>query len=152
MTMEVILLEKIKNLGALGARIKVKPGYARNFLIPQGKATLATAANIAAFEAQRMDIERSEKDTLLAAQRRSEQLTALGVVIIRQRAGAEGRLFGSVGAADIASALTDAGVEINKSAVRLSTGSLRIVGDHEVRIHLHPEVDAVVTISIVAEE
>ncbi|CAK0751630.1 50S ribosomal subunit protein L9 [Gammaproteobacteria bacterium] len=150
--MEVILLEKQKNLGLLGARVKVKPGYARNFLIPKGKATPATAANLAAFEAQRMELERIESDTVAAARSRGEALTALGVVVVRQRAGAEGRLFGSVGAADIAFALTDAGVEIIKSEVRLLNGPLRIVGDHEVGIHLHTEVNVVVTISVVAEE
>ncbi|CAK0765858.1 50S ribosomal subunit protein L9 [Gammaproteobacteria bacterium] len=149
--MEVILLEKLKNLGPLGARVKVKPGYARNFLIPKGKATPATAANMAAFEARRLELERAESDLLDAARRRSEALTALGLVVIRQRAGAEGRLFGSVGTADVAFALTDAGVDVNKSEIRLPNGPLRIVGDHEVSLHLHTEVDVIVTISVVAE-
>ncbi|CAK0779243.1 50S ribosomal subunit protein L9 [Gammaproteobacteria bacterium] len=150
--MEVILLEKLKNLGPLGARVKVKPGYARNFLLPQRKATPATAANLAAFEARRVELERAESDLLAAAQHRSDALTALGVVVVRQRAGAEGRLFGSVGTNDIAFALTDAGVDVKKSEVRLPNGPLRIVGDHEVGLHLHAEVDVIVTISVVAEE
>lgn len=150
--MEVILLEKVKNLGPLGTRIKVKSGYARNFLVPKGKAVLATTANLASFAMRKAELERAESDLLDAAQRRREALTALGVVVIRQRAGAEGRLFGSVGSIDIAFSLTDAGVEVNKQEVRLPKGPLRIVGDHEVGVHLHPEVDAIVTISVVAEE
>jgi len=150
--MEVILLEKLKSLGPLGTRVKVKPGYARNFLVPKGKAILATAANLAAFEMRKTELERAEIDLLDAARRRGEALTALGVVVIHQRAGAEGRLFGSVGNVDIAFALTDAGVEVNKPEVRLPHGPLRIVGDHEVGIHLHPEIDVMVTISVVAEE
>ncbi len=149
--MEVILLEKLKHLGALGSRVKVKPGYARNFLIPQGKATPATANNLAAFEARRAELERTERDVLDAAKRRREEIAALGVVVVRQRAGAEGRLFGSVGAADVAFALTDAGVKVNKSEVRMPNGSLRTVGDHSVHLHLHAEVDASVTVSVVAE-
>ena len=150
--MEVILLEKMKNLGNLGARIKVKPGYARNFLIPERKAIPATPANLAAFEARRMELERTSNELIATAQRRSEELNALGVVVIRQRAGAEGRLFGSVGNLDIAKALTNAGVAVQKSEVRLSNGPLRIAGDHAVNIHLHAEVNATVTISVVAEE
>jgi len=150
--MEIILLEKMKNLGNLGARIKVKPGYARNFLIPERKAIPATPANLAAFEARRMELERTSNELIATAQRRSEELNALGVVVIRQRAGAEGRLFGSVGNLDIAKALTNAGVAVQKSEVRLSNGPLRIAGDHAVNIHLHAEVNATVTISVVAEE
>jgi large subunit ribosomal protein L9 len=150
--MEVILLEKVKNLGSLGTRVKVKPGYARNFLVPKGKAILATVANLATFEMRKVELERAETDLLDAARRRGEEITALGLVVIRQRAGAEGRLFGSVGSVDIAFALTDAGVEVSKHDVRLSNGPLRIVGDHEVGVHLHPEVDVIVTISVVAEE
>jgi len=148
--MEVILLEKLKNLGPLGARVKVKPGYARNFLIPKGKATPATVTNMAAFETRRAELERAELSLLEAARRRGDALTSLGVVVVRQRAGAEGRLFGSVGAADVALSLTDAGVDVSKSEVRLKS-PLRIVGDHEIHLHLHPEVDVTVIISVVAE-
>ena len=149
--MEVILLEKMKNLGPLGARVKVKPGYARNFLLPQGKATPATTANVAAFEARRAELERAERDLLNAAKNRGDAIAALGIVVVRQRAGAEGRLFGSVGASDVAFALSDAGVQVAKSEVRLTSGPLRTIGDHTVNLHLHAEVSATVTISVVAD-
>ncbi len=149
--MEVILLEKLKNLGPLGARVKVKPGYARNFLIPQGKAAPATVANLAAFETRRAELERTENELLSAAKRRGEAVGALGTVVIRQRAGAEGRLFGSVGAVDVAEAVSEAGVAVSKSEVRLTSGPVRNIGDHQVHLHLHAEVDVAVTISVVAE-
>jgi len=150
--MEVILLEKMKNLGTLGARVRVKPGYARNFLIPTGKAVVATASNLAAFEAKRAELERAGLDLFAKAQRRGDFILSLGPIIVRQRAGNEGRLFGSVGAANIANAITEAGVPINKSEVRLPNGPLRTVGEHPVELHLHTEVNTKIKISVVAEE
>ena len=150
--MEVILLEKIKNLGALGARIRVKSGYARNFLIPRGKAAPATATQLAAFEAQRTNLEQAETEHLEKNRRRGDSIVALGMVVIRQRAGTEGRLFGSVGAIDIATAITDAGVSVVRSEVRLPNGPLRTVGDHEIQLHLHAEVNVSFTVSVMAED
>lgn len=149
--MEVILLEKVQNLGKLGEKVRVRNGYARNYLIPRGKAAPATAANLAAFETRRAELERAEAETLAAAEARREQLAGK-VFTIAAKAGDEGKLFGSVGTADIADAVTAAGVAVERHEVRLSTGSLRNLGEHEVTLHLHPEVDAQITISIVAEQ
>ena len=148
--MDVILLEKIRGLGALGDTVKVKPGFARNYLIPQGKATSATPENLAAFEARRAELERQQADVLAAAQARAEQLNGM-VVTIARKAGDEGRLFGSVGGRDVAEALTEAGAAVDKAEVRLAEGALRDTGEHEVEIHLHADVDATVTVSIVPE-
>ncbi len=149
--MEVILLEKVKNLGALGSRVKVKPGYARNYLIPQGKASPATPQNLAAFEARRAELERIEAEQLAAARTHGETLAALHTIVVRQRAGAEGRLFGSVGPQDIATALGIAGITVDRSQVRLPNGPLRTTGDHDVEIHLHSEVNAPLVVSVMAD-
>lgn len=148
--MDVILLEKVKNLGALGARVTVKPGYGRNFLIPQGKAVPATAANVASFEARRAELERQEAEVLAAAQSRAEQLASLAVVIAA-KSGDEGKLFGSVGTRDIAEAITAGGVAVDKSEVRLPNGALRNTGEYTVTLHLHTDVNAEVSVTIVAE-
>ena len=148
--MDVILLEKVKNLGALGARVTVKPGYGRNFLIPQGKAVPATAANVASFEARRAELERQEAEVLAAAQSRAEQLASLAVVIAA-KSGDEGKLFGSVGTRDIAEAITAGGVAVDKSEVRLPNGALRNTGEYMVTLHLHTDVNAEVSVTIVAE-
>lgn len=148
--MDVILLEKVKNLGALGARVTVKPGYGRNFLIPQGKAVPATAANVASFEARRAELERQEAEVLAAAQSRAEQLANLAVVIAA-KSGDEGKLFGSVGTRDIAEAITAGGVTVDKSEVRLPNGALRNTGEYTVTLHLHTDVNAEVSVTIVAE-
>jgi large subunit ribosomal protein L9 len=149
--MEVILLENIGNLGALGDKVDVKPGYGRNFLIPQGKAVPATEDNVAKFEARRAELEAAAADTLAAAAARGEALTALGSVDIAATAGEEGKLFGSVGTRDIAEALTAAGCEVDKAEVRLPEGAIRELGEFEIMIQLHAEVTASVAINIVAE-
>ena len=148
--MDVILLEKVKNLGSLGARVSVKPGYGRNFLIPKGKAVPATEANIAAFDARRAELERQEAEVLSAAQARAAQLAEIAVVIAA-KSGDEGKLFGSVGTRDIADAITAAGVAVDKSEVRLPNGALRNTGAYTVAVHLHSDVNAEVSVTVVAE-
>jgi len=148
--MEIILLEKITNLGGLGDRIKVKPGYARNFLIPKGKATEATPANLARFEARRAELERIATELLAKAQARAEQLAEL-IVTLSVKTGSEGRLFGSVGAADIANAVSAAGIELQKHEIRLSTGSIRQIGEYDVDLLLHPKVKTQIRVNIIAE-
>ena len=148
--MEVILLEKIPNLGSLGDTVTVKPGYARNFLVPQHRAVSATPENIAKFEAQRAELEQRQADTLAAAQARVNALADVEVSIAR-RAGTEGRLFGSVGTQDIADAISARGVEIGKHEVQLPSGPLRQIGDYEIRLRFHADVEASVKVSVVPE-
>lgn len=128
--MEVILLENISNLGALGDKVNVKAGFGRNYLVPQGKAVPATANNIAEFEARRADLEAAAAATLAAAETRAEAINALGLISIPANAGEEGKLFGSVGTRDIADAITAAGCEVDKSEVRLPEGALRDLGEY----------------------
>jgi large subunit ribosomal protein L9 len=149
--MEVILLEKVANLGVIGDRVKVKSGYGRNYLLPKGKATLATAANIKRFETIRAELEKHAADSLAGAQQRGAVLQDLKVTITA-KAGTEGRLFGSVGTTDIAEAVTRMGHALARSEVRLPAGPLRQVGDHSVAVHLHTDVNVTLTVSIVAEE
>jgi large subunit ribosomal protein L9 len=149
--MELILLQKVANLGNIGDRVRVKSGYGRNFLLPQGKATLATAANVARFEARRAELERAANDELSRAQQRAAAIKDFKLSIIA-KAGSEGKLFGSVGTADIAEAATAAGHAVARSEVRLPGGPLRSVGDHIVNLHLHADVEVELPISIVAEE
>lgn len=149
--MEVILLEKTRNLGNLGDKVKVRNGYGRNFLIPHGKAVPATEENIKYFEARRAELEKQAADKLAAAQARADKLAALGVVTVSAKAGDEGKLFGSVGTRDVAEAITAAGVEIAKSEVLMPNGAIRNVGDFELEIQLHSDVVAVVKISVVPE-
>lgn len=148
--MEVILLEKIKNLGALGAKVSVKPGYGRNFLIPQGKAVPATEKNVAEFEARRAELEARANAALAEAQARAERVAALAVVIAA-KAGDEGKLFGSVGTRDIAEAITKLGEAVDKSEVRLPNGALRSTGDYDIDVQLHSEVVVTVKVTVVAE-
>lgn len=148
--MEVILLEKIANLGDLGVRVKVKPGYARNYLIPQGKAVRATPQRIAEFEARRAELEKKATDQLLAAQARAAKLAELEVVIT-QKAGPEGKLYGSVGTQNIAEAISACGVPVTRQEVLLPTGPLRQIGEHEVQLRLHPDVTATVKLVIQPE-
>lgn len=148
--MEVILLEKIHRLGALGDRVQVRAGYGRNYLIPQRKAVPATADNVARFEEQRAELERAQGELLAAANTRAAALADL-VVTVAARAGAEGKLFGSVGTGDIAQAVVAAGIAVEKREVRLPNGPLREVGDFAVEIHLHADVDAEITVRVVAE-
>lgn len=149
--MEVILLEKVENLGAIGDRVKVKPGFGRNFLLPRGKATLATPANIAVFEARRAELERKQADELAAAQARGAAAQAL-TLRLAAKAGTEGKLFGSLGTTDVAEACTAAGVPIKRSEVRLPEGPIRTLGDHLVDLHLHSDVTVAVKVVVVAEE
>jgi large subunit ribosomal protein L9 len=145
--MEVILLEKVANLGDLGARVKVKPGYARNYLIPQGKAARATPERIAEFEQRRAELEKKAQEVLAAAQARAAKLAELEVVIT-QRAGPEGKLYGSVGTQNIAEAITACGVPVTRQEVRLPQGPLRQIGEHEIELQLHPDVIATVKLVI----
>ncbi len=149
--MQVILLDKIGNLGGLGDTVAVKSGYARNFLIPQGKAVMATKANVEMFEARRAELEAKVAEELTAAQARAEQVEALGAIVIASKAGDEGKLFGSIGTRDIADAVTAAGVKVAKSEVRLPEGALRTTGEFEVSLQLHSEVFATVKVEVVAE-
>jgi large subunit ribosomal protein L9 len=149
--MQVILMEKVVNLGGLGDIVKVKDGYARNYLIPQGKAKRATDANKKVFEERRAELERVQGEKLAAAQEQAAKLTGLNVKIGR-KAGVDGRLFGSVGNADIAEALGAQGFAIDKSLVRLPLGPMKQLGDNEVEIALHSDVVVAVTVSVVAEQ
>ncbi len=149
--MNVILLDKIANLGNLGDQVSVKAGYARNYLLPQGKAVVANAANTKVFEERRAELEAKLAEELAAANARAEKIAALESVVIASKAGDEGKLFGSIGNRDIADAVTAAGVELAKSEVRLPLGALRNTGDFEVEVQLHTEVKAVVKLSVVAE-
>jgi len=149
--MEVILLEKVENLGNLGDKVAVRAGYARNYLIPGGKAKYATAENIAEFEARRAELEKLAAESLSAAEARHSKLENM-VVTIPANAGTEGKLFGSVGTAEIADAVSRAGVEIEKREVRLPEGALRSVGEYDVTLHLHSDVNVDIKVEIVPEE
>ena len=149
--MEVILLDNVGSLGGLGDRVDVKPGYGRNFLIPQGKAVPATPENVEKFEARRAELEAAAAATLGAAQKRAEGIQALEQVQIAATAGEEGKLFGSVGTRDIAEALTAAGCDTDKAEVRLPDGAIRELGEYEIMIQLHAEVATTASIAIVAE-
>ncbi|GFO72010.1 large subunit ribosomal protein L9 [Bathymodiolus japonicus methanotrophic gill symbiont] len=149
--MEVILLEKVVNLGNLGDKVVVKSGFARNFLVPQKKAVLATKEKIAEFESRRAELEKAAAEKLSAAQKRAESLTKVEVVIAH-KAGEEGKLFGSVGTNDIADAITTAGSSVDKSEVRLPEGIIRQVGDYAIDISLHADVIVTMNIQVVAED
>ncbi len=149
-TMQVILLEKVGKLGNLGDQVNVKAGYGRNYLIPYGKAVPATAANVADFETRRADLEAAAAEKRGVAEARAAQLAELSVTI-EANAGDEGKLFGSIGTRDIANAVNAAGVDINKSEVRLPNGVIREVGEYEVDIQLHSDVTQAVKLAVVAE-
>ncbi|MEZ5561910.1 MAG: 50S ribosomal protein L9 [Gammaproteobacteria bacterium] len=149
--MDVILLEKVENLGVIGDRVKVRSGYGRNFLIPRGKATLATPANIAVFEARRAELEAKQADELAAAQVRAANVAKLEISL-SAKAGTEGKLYGSLGTADIAEACTAAGVPVRRSEVRLPDGPIRTLGEHSIELHFHSDVNAVIRISVIPEE
>lgn len=146
--MEVILLERVENLGQLGDQVKVKPGYARNYLIPQGKATEATSANVARFEARRVELEKAAADALSQAQARAARLTDLVVTVVAN-AGSEGRLFGSVGPAEIVDAVAATGNELAKREVRLPEGPIRQTGEYDVPLHLHSDIEVTVRVNVV---
>ena len=149
--MEVILLQKVANLGNIGDRVKVRSGFGRNFLLPQGKATLATPDNIARFEARRAELERAARENLSSAEERAAAMKDFKLTV-HAKAGTEGKLFGSIGTSDIAEELNRAGFQIERSEVRLPHGPLRMVGEHTVNLHLHADVDVPVQVTIVAEE
>ncbi|MEI6895122.1 MAG: 50S ribosomal protein L9 [Colwellia sp.] len=149
--MEVILLDKIAKLGGLGDKVSVKSGYARNYLLPQGKAVFASEANVEHFEARRADIEAKLADVLKVAEARAAKVVELAEVTIASKSGDEGKLFGSIGTRDIADAITEAGVEITKAEVRLPLGAIRETGEFEIAIHLHTDVDTSIKVVVIAE-
>ena len=148
--MDVILLQKVKNLGSLGDRVKVKAGYSRNFLIPYGKAVPATATNIAEFETRRAEFEGKANETLAAAQARKARLEGASVTI-KANASTEGKLYGSVGPRDIAEAFSAAGLPLEKSEVIMGEGPLRRVGESDVEVHMHADVHTTVKVLIQPE-
>jgi large subunit ribosomal protein L9 len=149
--MEVILLEKVRNLGNLGDQVKVKSGFARNYLIPYGKAVTANEANRSRFEAQRAELEKAQADALGKAQARAEKMTGYTVQIVR-KVSEEGKLFGSVGIRDICDAMEQAGFELERSEVHLDRGPMKEIGDHEISVSLHPEVNFKLIVSVIGEK
>ena len=150
--MEVILMENIENLGSVGDKVNVKSGFARNYLVPQGKAKMATAENLAEFEARRAELEKAAAEALATAQSRKQAIEAMGVIEITARVGSEGKLFGSIGVGDVCDAIEAMGGDVQKSEVRMPEGALRVTGEHIVDIHLYTDVDTQVTINIIGEE
>ena len=148
--MQIILLEKVQNLGDLGDKVNVKPGFGRNFLIPTGKAVPATESNLAAFEARRAELEKAAAEKLAAAQARADKLAELSVTITR-KASDEGKLFGSVSNIDIADAITAAGVEVGKAEVRMPEGAIRDIGEFDIGVHLHTDIDSTVKVVVAAD-
>ncbi len=149
--MNVILLENVENLGGIGDLVKVKPGYGRNFLLPQGKAALATPENMKAIEARRAELEKAAAEELAKAMERSKAFEGLEVVI-KANAGSEGKLFGSVGPIDIAEALAAVQVEVERAEIRMPEGPIHELGDFPVGIHLHSEVNAEIVVHVVAAD
>ena len=149
--MQVILMEKVANLGELGDVVKVKDGYARNFLIPHGKAKRATDANLKAFESRRAELEKAQAETLKAAQERGAKLDGL-TLQITQKAGPDGRLFGSVTNYDVVEALQKQGHEVERANVRMPQGPLKLVGDFPIQIALHTDVTVTIRVSVLGEQ
>jgi large subunit ribosomal protein L9 len=149
--MDVILLTKVANLGTIGDRVKVKSGYGRNFLLPKGKATLATPENVKKFEARRVELEKAAREQFQDAESRAAAFKDFKLQI-SAKAGTEGKLFGSIGTADIAEAATNAGHKVARAEVRLPTGPLRTVGDHTITLHLHTDIDVQLPVVITAED
>ncbi len=149
--MDVILLEKVINLGNLGDKVKVKSGYARNFLMPKGKAVMATKENVAKFEERRAELEAKVAEQIAEAKGRAEKLAALGGVTLAANAGEEGKLFGSVTAADIADAICAGGVEVAKSELKMPEGPIRAIGEYDLMVQLHNDVEQTVKVTVVAE-
>ncbi|MGB5347384.1 MAG: 50S ribosomal protein L9 [Woeseia sp.] len=149
--MNVILLDKVENLGNIGDLVKVKPGYGRNFLIPQGKAALATTANMQQIEARRAELEKAAGEELAAAKARAATMAGLEVVITAN-AGSEEKLFGSVGPVDIVAALSAVQVEVERSEIRMADGPIHELGEYEIGVHLHSDVNATVKVRVVAAE
>jgi large subunit ribosomal protein L9 len=149
--MDVILLKKVANLGNIGDKVKVKSGYGRNYLLPTGRATLATASNVAKFEAQRAEFEAKAAADLASAEQRAAALKDFRLTI-SAKAGSEGKLFGSIGTGDIAEALTRAGHAVERSEVRMPLGPIRVVGEQVLALHLHTDVNVDITVVVVPEE
>ena len=148
--MNIILLDKVANLGGLGDQVTVKSGYARNFLFPAGKAVPATKANVEAFEARRAELEAKIAADLKAAEERAEKVNALEPVVIESKAGDEGKLFGSIGTRDIADAVTAAGVDVQKSEILMPHGTIRDIGEYEIELQLHADVTAAIKLVVQA--
>lgn len=149
--MEVILLEKIANLGDLGDKVSVKPGYGRNYLVPGKKAVPATDENIKIFEERRAELEKAAAEKLAEAQARANKIAELASITIKSNAGDEGKLFGSVSVAEIADALTAAGADVSKSEVSMPEGPIRMIGEYDIDIHLHTDVAQTVKVVVEAE-
>ena len=149
--MEIILMQKVANLGNIGDKVKVKAGYGRNYLLPQGKATLATPENVAKFEARRAEFEKAAKEELASAQARAAKLEGFKLTLTA-KAGGEGKLFGSVGNSDIVEALRKAGHTVERAEVRMPNGPIRQAGEHTVQLHLHTDVNVDLPVVIVGEE
>jgi large subunit ribosomal protein L9 len=149
--MDVILLQKVANLGNIGDRVKVRSGYGRNFLLPGGKATVATPDNVKRFEARREELEKLAREHLSSAEERAVAMKDFKLTITA-KAGTEGKLFGSIGTGDVAEAATKVGFKVERSEVRMPNGPLRTVGEHSVGLHLHADIDVPLTVLIVAEE
>ena len=149
--MEVILLQKVANLGNIGDKVQVRAGYGRNYLIPQGKATLATPENVAKFEARRAEFEKAAREELENAQARAAKLEGF-TLTLRAKAGGEGKLFGSIGNSDIVEALRKAGHTVERAEVRMPNGPIRQAGEHVVQLHLHTDVNVDLPVVIVGEE
>ncbi|RUM92942.1 MAG: 50S ribosomal protein L9 [Thiothrix sp.] len=149
--MNVILLDKIENLGNLGDKVTVRAGYARNYLIPGGKAKYATTSNIAEFEERRAELEKNAAEALAAAEKRREALASIEVTI-EANVGSEGKLFGSIGPAEVADAVTAAGVALEKREIRMPEGALRHTGEFDIDVHLHIDVDTSVKVVVIGEE
>ena len=149
--MEIILLETIDRLGGLGDLVNVRPGFARNYLLPKGKAKLATAENIAEIEARRAELEKQQAEVLSAAKARAEQLEGLEVSIAA-KSGGEGKLFGSVTNANITDAINEKGIDVEKSEIRMPEGPIRLAGEYDIDLHLHAEVNATIKLTVIGEE
>lgn len=149
--MQVILLEKIANLGELGEVVRVKDGFARNYLIPHGKAKRATAGNLAEFEQRRAELEKAQAEALSQAQEKAAELEGM-TVQVTQKAGVDGKLFGSVTNIDVADALKARGVEVPRAMIRMPQGPLKMVGDHPIKVALHADVVVTVTVAVAAEQ
>ena len=149
--MEIILLETIDRLGGLGDLVKVRAGFARNYLLPQGKAKLATAENIAEIEARRAELEKQQAEVLASAKTRAEQLEGLEVSITA-KSGGEGKLFGSITNANITDAINEKGIVVEKSEIRMPEGPIRTAGEYDINIHLHAEVNAAIKLTVIGEE
>ncbi|NOX43103.1 MAG: 50S ribosomal protein L9 [Gammaproteobacteria bacterium] len=148
--MQIILLEKVQNLGGLGDAVNVRAGYGRNFLIPKGMAVPATKDNLSKFEAKRAEFEKAADDVIAVAKARADTLVDKKITLA-QKAGEEGKLFGSVGTIDIARALSDSGTPVEKQEIRLPEGAIREVGDFDITVHLHTDINVTVKVSVVAE-